>query len=137
MLLSVIFINRTQHTQTLSYVEMLWIIFCEIFRTLISFQNAVQRNVTLFRMGIFGAAHGWGGRGQKGPPFLESVTHILQWWNLAQLYFARSKIWLWRHDSCWWRRQQSLSIDSNYIVDVFMSPKFGNSGMSMREVIPT
>ena len=30
----------------------------------------------LFRMGLFGAAHGWGG--QKGPLSLKSVTHILQ-----------------------------------------------------------
>ena len=28
-----------------------------------------------------------------------------------------------------------LSGDSNYIVDVFMWPKFGNSSISMREVI--
>ena len=28
-----------------------------------------------------------------------------------------------------------LSCDSNYIVDVFMWPKFGNSSISMREVI--
>ena len=32
--------------------------------------------LTLFGMGLFGAAHGlWG---QKGPPSLKSVTHILQ-----------------------------------------------------------
>ena len=30
-----------------------------------------------------------------------------------------------------------LSGDSNYIVDVFMWPKFGNSSISMREVITT
>ena len=30
-----------------------------------------------------------------------------------------------------------LSRDSNYIVDVFMWPKFGNSNISMREVIIT
>ena len=30
-----------------------------------------------------------------------------------------------------------LSRDSNYIVDVFMWPKFGNSSISMREVIIT
>ena len=28
-----------------------------------------------------------------------------------------------------------LSSDSNYIVDVFMWPKFGNSSISMKEVI--
>ena len=30
-----------------------------------------------------------------------------------------------------------LSSDTNYIVDVFMWPKFGNSSISMREVIKT
>ena len=30
-----------------------------------------------------------------------------------------------------------LSRDSNYIVDVFMSPKFGNSSISMKQVITT
>ena len=30
-----------------------------------------------------------------------------------------------------------LSRDSNYIVDLFMWPKFGNSSVSMREVITT
>ena len=26
--------------------------------------------------------------GQKGPNSLKSVTHILQWWDLAQLYLT-------------------------------------------------
>ena len=30
-----------------------------------------------------------------------------------------------------------LSCDSNYIVDVFMWPKFGNCSISMREVVTT
>ena len=30
-----------------------------------------------------------------------------------------------------------LSRDSNYILDVFMWPKFGNSSISMKEVITT
>ena len=35
--------------------------------------------LTLFRMGLFGAAHVWGGGGgQKGFPSLKSVTRILQ-----------------------------------------------------------
>ena len=32
---------------------------------------------------------------------------------------------------------KTLSRDSNYIVDVVMWPKFGNSSVSMREVIIT
>ena len=43
-----------------------------------------DKMLTLFKMGFFGAAHRWGG--QIGPPSLKSVTHILQWWNLEQLY---------------------------------------------------
>ena len=35
--------------------------------------------LTLFRVGIFRAAHWWGV--PKGSPFLKSVTHILQWWK--------------------------------------------------------
>ena len=28
---------------------------------------------------------------QKGPPSLKSATHILQWWNLAQLYLTQRR----------------------------------------------
>ena len=38
-------------------------------------------------MGLFGAAHEYGG-GSKRHPSLKSVTHILQWWNLAKLYLT-------------------------------------------------
>ena len=34
------------------------------------------RNLTLFRMGLFGPAHGW--EGAKRPPSLKSATNILQ-----------------------------------------------------------
>ena len=35
---------------------------------------------------------GEGGRGvQKGSPSLKSVTHILQWWKLAQLYLTQRR----------------------------------------------
>ena len=59
----------------------------------------------LFRMGIFGAAHGWwggggGGDGEGAPLSLKSFTQILQWWSLAQLYLTlrRSKnIWITWH----------------------------------------
>ena len=44
--------------------------------------------LTLFRMGFFGAAHGWG---SKKVPSLKSVIHILQWWNLAQLYLTQRR----------------------------------------------
>ena len=49
--------------------------------------------LTLFRMGLFGAAYGWVGR-QKAPPppprslSLKSVTHFLHWWNLLKFYLT-------------------------------------------------
>ena len=36
--------------------------------------SSIKCGLTLFRMGIFGAAHGW--EGGKRPPTLKSVTHI-------------------------------------------------------------
>ena len=171
-------------------------------------------------MGFFGAARGWGVCGGRGllnrSPSLKSVTHILQWWNLAQLYLTkrRSKKYM-NHvtyplssaDSIFSRKSANfvilrnkeidntlafwyiisnfleslkivliimgkilmmsrkiatpgllkvklfrnkgfdviisihvvpnkiLSGDSNYTVDVVMWPKFGNSSISMREVV--
>ena len=46
--------------------------------------------LTLFRMGFFRDAHGWGN--QKGHPSLKSVTHIPQWWSLAQLYLISRRL---------------------------------------------
>ena len=171
-------------------------------------------------MGFFGAARGWGVCGGRGllnsSPSLKSVTHILQWWNLAQLYLTkrRSKKYM-NHvtyplssaDSIFFRKSANfvilrnkeidntlafwyifsnlleslkivlinmgkilmmsrkiatpgllkvklfwnkgfdviisihddpnkiLSGDSSYTVDVVMWPKFGNSSISMREVV--
>ena len=43
---------------------------------LADFEICISVPLILFRMGFFGTAHGWeGGRGQKGPPSLKSVTH--------------------------------------------------------------
>ena len=46
-------------------------------------------SLILYKMGFFGAAHGWGG-GQKAPlpSCLKSVAHILQLRNLVQLYLT-------------------------------------------------
>ena len=61
----------------------------------------VGHTLALFRMGFFGAAHGWGGAQKAFPtPTLKSVSHILQRQNVAQLYLAwrRSKnIWITWH----------------------------------------
>ena len=40
-------------------------------------KNIFSRTLTLSRMDLLGAAHGWGERGQKGPASLKPVTHIL------------------------------------------------------------
>ena len=55
--------------------------------------------LTLFRMGILGAVHrsggrGWGEGGKKALPSLKSVTRILQWWNLVQLYLTSHTPWV-------------------------------------------
>ena len=58
-----------------------FLFFLFFWKKLISF-------LTLFRIGLFGAAYGWE-RSQKAPsPSLKSVTHILQWWKLVQLYLT-------------------------------------------------
>ena len=41
---------------------------------------------TLFRVGFFRTAHGCGA---KKVPSLKSVTHILQWWNLAVVHYPK------------------------------------------------
>ena len=40
------------------------------------FENEKRNALTLFRINLFGAVHGW--VGVKGTPSLNSVTHILQ-----------------------------------------------------------
>ena len=45
------------------------------------YYKMIAIDLTLFMVGFFGAVHIWG-----GPPSLKSVAHILQSWNLAQLY---------------------------------------------------
>ena len=45
--------------------------------------------LTLFRMGFSGLLTDGGD--QKGLPSLKSVPHILQWWNLAQLYLTQRR----------------------------------------------
>ena len=67
-------------------------------------------------MGIFGAAHGLG---SGGPPKV--------FWNKD--YDAKIQV----NDFT----SNGLSRDSSCIVDVFKRPKFGNSSISMREVITT
>ena len=41
--------------------------------------------------GLFRGCSQMGEVGQKGPPSLKSVTHILQWWNLAELYLTQRR----------------------------------------------
>ena len=43
--------------------------------------------LNLFRMGLLRSAYGWVGEAKR-PPSLKSFTHILQWWNLVQLYLT-------------------------------------------------
>ena len=51
--------------------------------------NSVFVSFNPIRDGLLRAAHDRGGIwGAKRSPFLKFVTHILQWWNLAQLYLT-------------------------------------------------
>ena len=81
-------------------------------------------------MGFFGAAHGWGG-GQKAPPPPKKLSHIHyndETWHSYNLPKEDPKI----YES----RDTPLEF-SNYIMDVVMSPKFGNSSICIREIIIT
>ena len=49
-------------------------------------QICISVPLTLFRIDLFGTIHGWRRGDKKPPPSPKSVTHILHWWNLAQLY---------------------------------------------------
>ena len=80
-------------------------------------------------MGIFGAAHGWGGGGgQKNPlPSLKSVRHILQWWNLAQLYLTWGRLkrhrntqhttWVFLKSACFHQKSANFVISRNKDID--------------------
>ena len=47
--------------------------------------------LTLFRMAFSGLLTDGGGGTAKRPPSLKSVTPIVQWWNLAQLYLTQGR----------------------------------------------
>ena len=79
-------------------------------------------------MDFFGAGHGWGrgGRGRKiAKMAILGLLKITVFWNEGY------DVIIYVHDVT----DKILSRDSNYIVDVVMWPKFGNSVISMREVI--
>ena len=42
--------------------------------------------LTLFRMGLLGAAHEWV---DKKGPFLKAITYVLQWWNLVVIPYLK------------------------------------------------
>ena len=68
-----------------SNIGIVWFLFFKKFSLVL----------TLIRIGLFGAPHGW-----WVPPSINSVVHILQWWDLAQLYLTfkgPKTIWLTWH----------------------------------------
>ena len=69
------------------------------------------------------------------------VAILMMSTNLATLHLLKIKVlWNERYDvmiSVHGVTNKILSRESNYIVHVAMWPKFGNSGISMREVIIT
>ena len=70
------------------WVIWVWHVGCMSYMSYVSYISIFRIHLTLFRMGIFGAAHGSRG---KMAPSLKSVTHMLQWWNLALLYLTKRR----------------------------------------------
>ena len=66
--------------------------FCDVLSVSFSLSLLLLKmSFNPFQDGLFGAAHGWGGGTAKRPPSLKSVTPIVQWWNLAQLYLTQGR----------------------------------------------
>ena len=81
--------------------------------------------LTLFRIVIFEAAYRWGAEKMSAKMATPDLLKITVFWDksynvIIHVDDVTDKI---------------LSRDSNYIVDVFMWPKFGNYSISMREAI--
>ena len=71
---------------------------------------------------------------------INMVTILMMSAKMATLGLLKIKVLkkrIWRHNFCLWRQKQKFISDSNYIVDVVMWTRFGNSSTSMREVIIT
>ena len=75
-------------------------------------------------MGFFEATHGWGGA--KSPTALGFLKIKLFWKNSYNVIISDNDV-----------TNKFLSCGSSYIVGVVMWPKFGNSNISMKEVIIT
>ena len=58
--------------------------------------------------GLFGQLTNGKG-GQKGPPSLKSFAHILQWWNLAQLYIT------------YWRSKKYINHMTHHLISADIS----------------
>ena len=69
--------------------------------------------------------------------FFESLKIVLINMVTNSMMLAKSilKQKLWRDKFCPWLTNKILSYESSYIIDVVMWPKFGNSSISVREVI--
>ena len=80
---------------------------------------------TLFRWAFLGLLTD-GGRAKSPPPSLKSVTHILQWRNLAQLYLTQR-----RSKNIWIRWQTSWVL----LKSVFFHRKSANFALSRNTYI--
>ena len=81
-----------------SRAKFLKVILCQIFKFVDSWKNFSRIDkleillaeifLNPIQDGFFGGRSRMGGVAKKSPPCLKSVTHILQWWNLAKLYLT-------------------------------------------------
>ena len=71
----------SQSNDTKTHVKKIQTLMTEFYKYLSGFSAPMIQEVftkislTLFRMGFFGAAHGWWGGGQKGP-LAKNLSHI-------------------------------------------------------------
>ena len=63
---------------------------CQYTRAILRKKDMGQSLFNPTQDGLFRGCSRMGG-GAKRPPSLKSVTHILQWWNLAQLYLTQRR----------------------------------------------
>ena len=84
------------HYQRIIPIQLIWLVFCIRFAWKVNLMKMIiymfrtQRRINPIQDGLFrGCLRMMGGL--FGPPTSKSVTHILQWWNLAELYLTQGR----------------------------------------------
>ena len=126
-------VNSSRLSQNLYYKVTLMFFSFYVFLNLL-FQNSepslcklevtmiiVKIFVNPIQMGFLGAGHGWG---EKGSPSLKSVTHILHWWNLAQLYPTWHTFWVLQTSAFFHWKWVNFALSRNTDIDCILIHNF-------------